>query len=148
MYKIQKTSNSNDICKFIRLDYVFCNLGTVLLSCLLILTAITIKSVSAADNAQKNMILPNQINQVDSGENSHKSSIYPANENSHITLRERLLTSRKSNKAVKLHTSNSDDLPVKIEIEKITNSSVAHLVFSSKNVLTSKINTKSNSNYK
>jgi hypothetical protein len=141
MYKIQKTSNSNDMCKFIRLDYVFCNLGTVLLSCLLILTAITMKSVSAADNAQKNMILSNQINQVFYGENSHKSSIYPANEKSHITLGERLLTSRKSNKAVKLHTSKSEDLAVKIELDKIRNSSVANLVFSSKNVLNSKINT-------
>ena len=141
MYKIQKTSHSNDICKFIRLDYVFCNLGTVLLSCLLILTAITIKSVSAADNAQKNMILPNQINQVDSGENSDKSSIYPANKKSYITLSERLLTSIKTNNSVKLHTSSNENLAVNIEIETIRNYSVANLGFSSQNVLNTKINT-------
>jgi len=138
MYKIQKTSNSNDICKSIKVDYVFCNLGTVLLSFLLMLTAITIRSVSAADNAQKKIILANQINQVFYGVNSQKSPIYRFNSNSHISGNERSLTSEKSHRFAKLNTINSEDLAVKIEREKIRNSAVDYLGFSSKNVLESK----------
>lgn len=138
MYKIQKTSNSNDICKSIKLDYVFWNFGTVLLSFLLMLTAITIRSVSAADNAQNNIISANKINQVYSGKNTHKSTNYPGNNTSHISISERLLTSRKSNIFGKLNTIKRDNLAVKIERKKIRNYAVNYLFFSSKNVLESK----------
>ena len=138
MYKIQKTSNSNDICKSIKLDYVFCNLGTVLLSFLLMLTAITIRSASAADNAHKNIISANQINQVYSGKNTQETTNYPGNNTSHISISERLSTSSKSNIVVKLYTIKRENLAVKIEGEKNRNSGVDYLVFSSKNVRESK----------
>ncbi|MEH2275333.1 MAG: hypothetical protein V7K40_11230 [Nostoc sp.] len=120
MDKIQKIINGGNIYQIISFNYANWNLGTILITFIVLLTAIFTNSAVAADN----IISENQEAQLRS-QNLKASSIVskPNSQQKKIRSRQRLLASKKSNTVTKLETvSISDGFTANFKSKTFSNS--------------------------
>ncbi|MEH2391137.1 MAG: hypothetical protein V7K21_05485 [Nostoc sp.] len=102
MDKIQKIINGSNSYQIISINYTYWNIRTILITFILLLTAIFTNSAVAADN----IISENQEAKLSVYQNIKASSIVsePNSQQKKIRLRQRLLAFKKSNRVTKLET--------------------------------------------
>lgn len=127
MAKFEIILNKIDASQVTSVNYAYWKLGTTLTTVLLLLTAITIESAVAVDN----VVSENQDFQLSSSENLKASSIVSGlNSQQNLSLRQRLLESKKSNPVVELDIASiSDSLTANVKDETFSN------IFSGENFL-------------
>ncbi|MDB9371824.1 hypothetical protein [Nodularia sphaerocarpa] len=119
MNKIQTIFHKSDIYQVISVNYAYWNLGTTLITFLLLLTAISIEPAVAADN----VVSENQDPQLSASENLKASSIGSGlNSQPNVSLRQRLLASKNSSTVAEFDiVSMSDSLRAKVKPETFSN---------------------------
>ncbi len=120
MDRIQKITNNGGNFKFISVKYLYGKVGITLLTFLLLLTAISIKPVFAEDKADHKVIGENQSNQLTSAQILVQSIVDKLNSASNISLRQKLLASKKRHTSAELQPSNNGDFSVKLKPETFT----------------------------
>ncbi|TVP62306.1 MAG: hypothetical protein EA343_11335 [Nodularia sp. (in: Bacteria)] len=136
MDRIQKIISSSDMTKFISVKYVYGKLGNTLLMFLMLLTAISIKPAFAEDKADNKLLVENQTTELTSAQNIVQSIVDKLKSESHISLRQKLLASKKHNTSAKLQPSINGDFSVKLQPETFSKFFAAdNLLLASENVL-------------
>ncbi|MEH2404757.1 hypothetical protein [Nostoc sp.] len=121
MDKIQKIINGSNTYQITSINYTYWNLGTILITFILLLTAIFTSSAVAADN----VVSENQEAQLSVFQNLKASSIVsePNSQQKKIRARQRLLGFKKSNPVTKLETVRiSDSFTDNLKFETFSNS--------------------------
>ncbi|MEH2334675.1 hypothetical protein [Nostoc sp.] len=121
MDKIQKIINGSNTYQIISINYTYWNLGTILITFILLLTAIFTSSAVAADN----IVSENQEAQLSVSQNLKASSIVskPNSQQKKIRSRQRLLASKKINPVTELETvSISDGFTANLKSKTFSNS--------------------------
>jgi len=122
MDKIQKIIPSGETFQFISINYVCWKLRKTLPTFIILLISLIIKPLLAADIADNNVILENKNTQLNAEVSPEKSRVSPLNSQSNLSLRQRLLASKKNQLLAKLRPSITKSFTVQIEPETFNNS--------------------------
>ncbi|HYW19425.1 MAG TPA: hypothetical protein VE956_08955 [Nodularia sp. (in: cyanobacteria)] len=122
MNKIQKIIPSRETFQFISINHVCWKLRKKLPTFIILLISLIIRPVLAADIADNNVILENKKTQLNAEVSPEKSRVSPFNFQSNLSLRQRLLASKKNQLLDKLRPSITKSFTVQIQPETLSNS--------------------------